>query len=489
MPPDAPLKPAPVARDEAVLGVFAPSLYADHVKVYPRSVRGIYRTTKWAILVLCLSVYYFLPWLRWDRGPGAPNQALLIDMSGPRAYFFNLEIWPQEIYYITGLLILGAVALFLATALYGRVWCGYTCPQTVWTDLFMAVERWIEGDRNARIKLDAQPMSAMKLVRKTLKHTVWLLVAAATGGAWIMYFQDAPTVTRELFTGQASLGTYFFFGLFTATTYLLAGWAREQVCTYMCPWPRFQAAMQDEHSLLVTYQGWRGETRGKHKAGESWEGRGDCIDCQACVHVCPTGIDIRNGPQLECIGCALCIDACDDMMGKVGRPLRLIDFVSLDNLQRRADRLPDKLKLFRTRTAIYASLLVLVSAVMLVALLGRADFVLAVQQDRSPLYVALTDGSLRNGYTVKVTNKTHDPVDLRLTVEGVDQALLFQAGETSRQPALDFVVPSDVVTSYHIFVTVPRSQITGGLRNVDFVLRDTSGREVIRIRTQLSGPV
>src|SRR5690606_3240611 len=295
---------------------------------------------KWAVLTFCLVIYYGLPWLRWDRGPGAPDQALLLDMSGPRGYFFNIEIWPQEVYYITGLLIVGALALFLATALFGRVWCGYACPQTVWTDLFMLVERWIEGDRNARMRLDRQPTSAAKVLRKSAKHAVWLLIAAATGGAWIMYFQDAPTVVREIFTGSASGATYFFFGLFTLTTYGLAGWAREQVCTYMCPWPRLQAAMQDEHSLIVTYQGWRGETRGKHKAGQSWEGRGDCIDCGACFHVCPTGIDIRNGPQLECIGCGLCIDACDDVMGKVGRPLRLIDFVSLENLQNRAAKRP-----------------------------------------------------------------------------------------------------------------------------------------------------
>lgn len=489
MPPDAPAKASPVARDEAVLGVFAPSLYADHVKVYPRAVRGPFRLVKWAILVLCLAVYYLLPWLRWNRGPDAPNQALLLDMSGPRAYLFNLEIWPQEVYYITGLLILGAVALFLATALYGRVWCGYTCPQTVWTDLFLAVERWIEGDRNARIKLDAQPMSANKLARKAAKHGLWLLVSAATGGAWIMYFQDAPTVTREIFTGGASLATYFFFGLFTLSTYVLAGWAREQVCTYMCPWPRFQAAMQDEHSLIVTYQGWRGETRGKHKAGESWEGRGDCIDCRACVHVCPTGIDIRNGPQLECIGCALCIDACDDMMRKVERPERLIDFVSLDNLERRAKGLPTALKLVRLRTVIYASLLAIVGAVMLVTLAGRADFVMAVQQERAPLYVALSDGSIRNGYTVKVTNKTHTTAELRLTVEGVGNAQLFQAGETVRQTQLDLSAPADVVSSYHVFITVPRSQIQRGLKQFDFVLRDGKGGEVARTGTQLSGPM
>lgn len=488
MPPDVPAKATPVARDEALLGVFAPSLYADHVKVYPRAVRGPFRQVKWAVLTLCLAFYYLLPWLRWDRGPNAPNQALLVDMSGPRAYLFNLEIWPQEVYYITGLLILGAIALFLATALYGRVWCGYTCPQTVWTDLFMAVERWTEGDRNARIKRDAQPMSVDKLLRKTAKHTLWLAVSAATGGAWIMYFQDAPTVTREIVTGGASMATYFFFGLFTLTTYVLAGWAREQVCTYMCPWPRFQAAMQDEHSLVVTYQGWRGETRGKHKAGETWEGRGDCIDCQACVHVCPTGIDIRNGPQLECIGCALCIDACDDMMRKVDRPERLIDFVSLDNLQRRAKGEPTVQKLVRLRTIIYASLLLVVGAVMLFVLTNRADFVMAVQQDRAPLYVTLSDGSIRNGYTVKVTNKTHASVDLRLTIEGVKDAQLFQAGEIGRHPALDFSVPSDVVTGYHVFVTMPRGQIPRGQQQFDFVLRDTTGREVGRIRTQLSGP-
>ncbi len=191
------------ARDEALLGVLAPSLYADHVKVYPRGIQGRFRTIKWVVLTLCLAVYYGLPWLRWDRGADAPNQALLLDMSGPRGYFFNIEIWPQEVYYITGLLILGALSLFLATALFGRIWCGYTCPQTVWTDLFMLVERWVEGDRNARMKLDAQPASASKILRKSAKHALWLLIAAATGGAWIMYFVDAPTVTPDLLTGSA----------------------------------------------------------------------------------------------------------------------------------------------------------------------------------------------------------------------------------------------------------------------------------------------
>jgi hypothetical protein len=238
-------------------------LYAGRVQVYPKSVAGIFRRLKWAVLVALLGLYYVLPWIRWDRGPDQPDQAVLADIEGQRLYFFFIEIWPQEIYYLAGLLILGAVGLFLVTSLAGRVWCGYACPQTVWTDLYMWVERLIQGDRNARIKLDKAPFGANKVLRKTLTHAVWLVIAAATGGIWIMYFNDAPTVVRDIFTGQASLTVYGFTGLFTGTTYLLAGWAREQVCTYMCPWPRFQAAMFDEDSLIVTYQGWRGEPRGR----------------------------------------------------------------------------------------------------------------------------------------------------------------------------------------------------------------------------------
>ena len=277
-------------------------LYAGRVKVHPKSVRGRIRRIKWAALSLFLGVYYLAPWLRWDRGPGVPDQALLIDLPARRAYFFWIEIWPQEIYYIAVLLIMGAFGLFLATSIGGRVWCGYACPQTVWTDLFMWVERQIEGDRAARLKLDKAPLSAGKVGKKVLKHACWLFIAFATGGAWIMYFKDAPTLATEYFVGESSFSVYFFTGLFTTTTYLLAGWAREQVCTYMCPWPRFQAALLDEDSLVVTYREWRGEPRGKYRKGENWEGRGDCIDCKQCVAVCPTGIDIRDGLQLECIG-------------------------------------------------------------------------------------------------------------------------------------------------------------------------------------------
>ena len=285
-------------------------LYAERVRVYPKAAAGKFRALKWRLLGLWLLVYYALPWIRWDRGPSAPDQAVLLDLTNRRGYFFFIEIWPQEVFYLTGILILAAVGLFLVTSLAGRVWCGYACPQTVWTDLFMWVERRIEGDRNARIKLDKGAWTAGKWARKVAKHAAWLAIAFATGGAWIMYFVDAPTVVVNFFSGLSDFDTYFFVGLFTATTYLLAGWAREQVCTYMCPWPRFQSAMFDEDTLIVTYQKWRGEPRGK----ATKEGIGDCVDCGQCVAVCPTGIDIRDGNQMECIGCAHCVDACNPVM-------------------------------------------------------------------------------------------------------------------------------------------------------------------------------
>ena len=295
-PPAGPADKEPPAKQE---------LFANRIKVYSRSVTGFWRQVKWWVVAVLLGLYYVAPWIRWDRGPGAPDQALLIDMPGRRAYFFGLEIWPQEVYYLTGVLIIGAIGLFLVTAWAGRVWCGFTCPQTVWTDLFMWVERKIEGDRNARIRLDRASLSFDKAKKKVIKHGAWLLIALATGGAWIMYFYDAPTLVREFFTGDLSSAIYGFIFLFTATTYVLAGWAREQVCIYMCPWPRIQAALTDEWALNVTYRRDRGEPRMSVKKADQarihGDVAGDCVDCHQCINVCPTGVDIRNGIQLGCI--------------------------------------------------------------------------------------------------------------------------------------------------------------------------------------------
>ena len=283
---------------------------------------------------MTLGVYYITPWIRWDRGPSAPDQAVLIDFPGRRFYFFFIEIWPQEVYYLTGLLILAAIGLFLVTSVAGRVWCGYTCPQTVWTDLFIFVERLIQGDRAARIRLDKAPWSGNKVLRKAATHVSWLVIAAGTGGAWVFYFADAPTLAVELATFSAPAVAYITIAVLTFTTYLLGGFAREQVCTYMCPWPRIQGGLLDEESLVITYHDDRGEPRGARKKGTEATGLGDCVACNQCVAVCPMGIDIRDGQQLECITCALCIDACNTVMDKVGLPPNLISYDTLANVER-----------------------------------------------------------------------------------------------------------------------------------------------------------
>ncbi|MDQ0316174.1 cytochrome c oxidase accessory protein CcoG [Amorphus orientalis] len=413
-------------------------MYVAAKKIYPQAVHGRFRRIKWGVLAVTLGIYYFLPFVRWDRGANAPDQALMIDLQAGRAYFFSIEIWPQEVYYVTGLLILASLILFLINAVAGRVWCGYLCPQTVWTDLFMLIERWIEGDRRERMKLDQQPMSAQKLAKKGIKHTLWLAIAMWTGGAWILYFGDAPTTVVNLFTLQASPITYVFVGILTFTTYSLAGMMREQVCTYMCPWPRIQAALTDEWALNVTYKTDRGEPRGSlkemRKRADEGLPAGDCIDCYQCVHACPTGIDIRDGIQLECIQCGLCIDACDTVMEKIGRPTGLIGYDTDMNLARRAEGKPPVYKLIRARTVLYAAIIALVGSVMLYTLTSRSFADISVLHDRNPVFVQLSDGGTRNGYTVRLLNKQGYertfllrvaglPEDTRIEAVGIEQSI------------------------------------------------------------------
>ena len=273
-------------------------LYVAHKKVYPQSVSGTFRRIKWGLMAFCLGVYYLLPFVRWNRGLGAPDQAVLIDIPHSRFYFFFIELWPQEVYYFTGLLIVAAITLFLMNSVGGRIWCGYLCPQTVWTDLFYAVERWVEGDRRERMMRDAAPHGFDWWRLKAGKHAIWLLIAWWTGGAWVLYFADAPRLVVSLLTFQAPFVAYGCIGVLTATTYVFAGFMREQVCLYMCPWPRIQAALIDEHALNVSYHYDRGEPRMSLKKAKAAEGHGekvgDCIDCTYCVEVCPTGVDIRR---------------------------------------------------------------------------------------------------------------------------------------------------------------------------------------------------
>ena len=385
-------------------------LYEARKQLFTQSVWGQFRKIKWAVLIATLGVYYFLPFVRWDRGPNAPDQAVLIDLPARRFYFFFIEIWPQEVYYLTGLLILASLILFLMNAVAGRIWCGYLCPQTVWTDLFMAVERRIEGDRRERLRLYNGPWNAERISKFASKHFVWLMIAWWTGGAWVLYFADAPTLVYNLATFQAPFVAYLWIGILTFTTYTLAGWMREQVCVYMCPWPRIQAALTDEHAYNVTYLADRGEPRGSVKKNralrEAGEPAGDCIDCGQCVAVCPTGVDIRDGSQLGCIQCGLCIDACNNVMEKVGLPRDLITYDSEYNLERRLEGKPqERSKIVRPRTIVYMALIGLIAGIMLFTFVGRGSMDVSAQHDRNPLYVQLSDGSIRNAYTIRLSNK------------------------------------------------------------------------------------
>ena len=481
------------------------SLYAARKKIFPKRASGKFRQLKWIVMAITLGIYYMVPFLRWDRGAYAPDQAVLVDLGARRFYFFFIEIWPQEFYYVAGLLVMAGVGLFLITSTVGRAWCGYACPQTVWVDLFLVVERAIEGDRNARIKLDTGPWTLDKLGKRLAKHGIWILIGIVTGGAWILYFADAPTLIARVFTLQAPFVAYATIALLTATTYTFGGIMREQVCTYMCPWPRIQAVMLDENSLTVTYNSWRGEPRSRHAKKAIAQGKpvGDCVDCNACVVVCPMGIDIREGQQLECITCALCIDACDDVMGKLGRESGLISYATLDDFnanmelagagmpagiepRRVRDSVTGKLvdairhttwrSIVRPRTIAYFVVWASIGLLMLGALAARTPLDLNVLHDRNPQYVLLSDGSIRNGFTLKFLNMTQAPRAITLTLSGLEGATMTSA-ENGDQLAtsFSFEIEPDRVLEEKIFVRLPADAATGPAKDFRFEVVATDG--------------
>lgn len=451
-------------------------LYKPRAPIYPKLVHGRWRAIKWAVMIVTLAIYYITPWIRWDRPGVLPDQAVLVDFAGRRFYFFDIQLWPQEVHFITGLLVLSALALFLVTALFGRLWCGYTCPQTVWTDLFIYVERLFEGDRNARMRLDAAPWSFNKAWRKVGKHAVWLGIAFATGGAWIFYFHDAPTLLHDFWIGQGPVTGYVFCLLLTFTTYVFAGMMREQVCIYMCPWPRIQGAMLDTNSLQVTYRHDRGEPRGTHKKDAGWTGRGDCVDCHQCVTACPMGIDIRDGAQLECINCGLCIDACDEIMIKVDRPIGLIAYDTDAAVEARAAGKPAVYRLVRSRTVFYAVALASAGALMVWGLSVRPTMDLHVLHDRNPVFVRLHDGAVRNGYTIKISNRTFRAQTYTVAFVGPAGAILKTPGEKAGQEALKIEVPANEVRAVRIFVTLPPDAISATNLAAAFLVSNPTGK-------------
>jgi len=394
------------------------SYYEPHQKIYPREVQGRYTRLRILAAWALLGVYYLLPWASIHG-----RQAVLFDLRARKFYVFALELWPQDFIFLTWLLVLAALSLFFFTALAGRLWCAYACPQTVWTEAYLWMERITEGNRQARIKLDAAPWSARKLARKGSKQALWIAFSLWTGFTFVGFFSPIRELAGEAWHWSLGPWETFWTLFYGFATYGNAGLLREQVCKYMCPYARFQSAMFDRDTLIITYDEERGEPRGSRNrsAARGSGGLGDCIDCTWCVQVCPTGIDIRKGLQYECIACAACIDACDSVMDRIGYPRGLVRYSTQHALEHRTTHV------VRPRVIVYATLLSLLSLGFVIALLFRPTTALDVIRDRTSLYRMLDDGRAENVYTVKILNKSERGRRFHLSVSG--------AGELALDPA------------------------------------------------------
>ncbi|MFI4983623.1 MAG: cytochrome c oxidase accessory protein CcoG [Rickettsiales bacterium] len=420
-------------------------------RVYAQSITGKFRGIKnWAAFCL-LAIYFLSSWLRWDRGLNMPNQAILMDLPNRKAYLFAIQIWPEEAYYLAALLMLGAMGLFFVTSLYGRIWCGYTCPHTVFVDLFIKVEHYFQGDRNARMKLDQSPWDHEKRKKKGLTYLCWLGIAFGFAFGWVCYFYDAPTLVKDIVSlSVTSGGLSWLLGL-TASTFLFAGYVREQVCTYMCPYGRFQSVMLDNDSSIVTYHTWRGEPRGNYNPQN--RELGDCIDCGKCVVVCPMGIDIREGMQLSCIGCGLCVDACNSVMGKLNRPLNLIGYDSVNSIEIKKKGELYKRKIFKLKNIIFAKVFFIVCSLVLYALLNKPLYSIAILKDRGALFTILPSGEIRNTYQLKLSNRTSFEEDFILSVAGLNDAEIKVEGLTeSYAQNFSFTLKAEEEQEFKVYI-------------------------------------
>lgn len=371
------------------------SFYAKHKKVYPRQVHGLFASLRVTGVLVLLGLYYIVPWLQWDG-----HQAVLFDLPNRKFYIFDLIFWPQDFFYLAVLLIIAGLSLFFFTALAGRLWCGYACPQTVWTEVFLWIERKIEGDRNKQIKLDKAPMSRFKFSRKFLKHFVWITFSAWTGFTFVGYFTPILDLGVAIYDLALGPWEWFWIVFYSFATYGNAGWMREQVCIYMCPYARFQSAMFDKDTLIISYDTERGEPRGSRKKNidPKQKGLGDCVDCTLCVQVCPTGIDIRNGLQYQCIGCAACIDVCNEVMDKMGYERNLVKYTTENAIEGK------KTHLLRPRVLIYLVILLAITAALIYSMATRIPLELDIIRDRNALYKTTSEGMIENIYTLKIAN-------------------------------------------------------------------------------------
>jgi len=410
--PILPVSGAPVAEEDVQMV----SLYEATPKIYPRTVQGIFAKWRWIMVWITQMVFYGLPWLEWGQ-----RQAVLFDLGARRFFIFGWVLYPQDFIYLTAILVIAAFSLFLFTAIAGRLWCGYACPQTVYSEIFMWVERKIEGDRSARIRLDDAHMSTEKLFKKWYKHIVWLAIAMWTGFTFVGYFTPIKDLGMEFFLGNMSSWEVFWVFFYAFATYGNAGFMREQVCKYMCPYARFQSAMFDKDTLIVTYDAQRGEPRGARskKADSAALGLGSCVDCSLCVQVCPTGIDIRNGLQYECIGCGACADICDTVMDKVGYPRGLVKYSTEHAMHKGWTQKQTMRHVLRPRVLIYIGILTVVVAALFTSLTLRKNFKVDVVRDRAALARIVAGGKLENVYRLQIMNAAETPLDFRLSAQGM----------------------------------------------------------------------
>ncbi len=404
----------PLPADESTQEMI--SLYAAHKKIYPRSVQGIFAYWRWILVFFTQIIFYGLPWLEWGQ-----RQAVLFDLGARRFYIFGIVLYPQDFIYLTAILVISAFSLFLFTAVAGRLWCGYACPQTVYSEIFMWVERKIEGDRSARIRLDEAGMSLEKLFKKWFKHIVWIGIAMWTGFSFVGYFTPIRELGMAFFTGNMGSWEIFWVFFYAFATYGNAGFMREQVCKYMCPYARFQSAMFDKDTLIVTYDEARGEPRGarSRKADPKALGLGSCVDCSLCVQVCPTGIDIRKGLQYECIGCGACADVCDTVMDKVGYPKGLIKYSTQNAMAGGWSREQTWRRVLRPRVLLYTGILLLVTVALFSSLALRKPFKVDVVRDRAALARIVAGGQIENVYRLQIMNAAEKTLNFKLGVQGL----------------------------------------------------------------------
>ena len=413
---------APLADSETVS---APpkieSLYQARKKIHPRTVTGVFATWRWVFVWVTQLVFYGLCWLPWNG-----RQAVLFDLAERKFYLFGIVLWPQDVIWLTVLLIISAYGLFLFTAIAGRLWCGYACPQTVYTSIFLWIEKTIEGDRNARIKLDAAQLDSAKLVKRVVKYGLWAAVAAWTGFTFVGYFTPIKTLSSSLMSFSLGPWESFWFVFYSSFTYLMAGHLREQVCLYMCPYARFQGVMFDPDTLVITYDVERGEPRAPRKRGDDYkaEGKGDCVDCDLCVAVCPTGIDIRKGLQYECIGCAACIDVCDQVMAKMDYPKGLIRYSTEHAIAEHWSWRDILAHIVRPRVVLYSVILGLIVAAFVWGLATKAKLRVDVIRDRGTLAREVDDGLIENVFRLQVMNVSEQPHRYTVTVSGLDKVTL-----------------------------------------------------------------